>query len=73
LRTRLAEHKKNVRSKNLETPGSFHFYQPGHDLSHLPGLVLEKVKRSDPFVLQAREILNIQTFDLYRNGLNKEP
>ena len=69
----MSEHKQIVRSKNLETPSGFHFNKPGHDVSHLAGLVLEKVKSSDPFVLQAWEFLLIQKFDSYRNGLNKEP
>ena len=73
FKTRIGEHKQNVRSKNLETPSGFHFNQPGHDVSHFAGLVLEKVKSSDPFVLRAREFLHIQKFDSYRNGLNKEP
>ena len=73
FKTRTGEHKQNVRSKNLETPSGFHFNQPGHDVSHFAGLVLEKVKSNDPFVLRAREFLLIQKFDVYRNGLNKEP
>ena len=73
FKTRMGEHKQNARSKNLETPSGYHFNQPGHDVSHFAGLVLEKVKSSDPFVLRAREFLHIQKFDSYRNGLNKEP
>ena len=72
FRLRLAEHKQNVRSKNLDTPSGGHFNQQGHELSHLGGLVLEHVKSSDPFVLRAREFLYIQKFDTYRNGLNGE-
>ena len=70
---RLSEHKQYVKSNVLETPSGFHFNQPGHNLSHLSGLILEHVKSSDPFVLRAREYLYIQKFDTYRNGLNKEP
>ena len=51
FRTRMGEHKQNVRSQNLETPSGFHFNQPGHDVSHLAGLVLDKVESSDPFFL----------------------
>ena len=72
-RLRLAEHKQYVKSKILDKPSGFHFNQPGHDLSHLSGLVLEQVRSEDPFVLRAREFLYIQKFDTYRNGLNKEP
>ena len=67
FRLRIAEHKQNVRSKNLETPSGFHFNKPGHNLSHFAGLVLEHVKSVDPFVLRAREFLYIQNFDCYRN------
>ena len=73
FRVRLAEHKQYVKSKKLEKPSGFHFNLPGHDLSHLSGLVLEQVKSKDPFVLRAREFLYIQKFNTYRNGLNKEP
>ena len=73
FRIRLREHKQYVRSENLDKPSGFHFNQPGHNLSHLSGLILEHVKSSDPFVLRAREFYHIQQFDTYNNGLNKEP
>ena len=69
----LSEHKQYIRSENLDKPMGFHFNQPGHNQSHLSGLVLEHVKSSDPFVLKAREFYLIQKFDTYNNGLNKEP
>ena len=72
-RTRISEHKQHVRSQHLDTPSCHHVNQPGHDLSNFKGLVLEHVKSKDPFVLRAREFLYIQKFDVYRNGLNKEP
>ena len=61
-----------MKNNILDTLSGSHFNQPGHNLSHLAGLVLEKVKSADPFVLRAREFLYIQKFDSYRNGLNKE-
>ena len=67
------EHKQYVKSEMLEQPSGFHFNQPGHNVSHLCGIILEHVKSSDPFVLRAREFLYIQKFDTYNNGLNKEP
>ena len=72
-RLRLAEHKQYVKSNVTDKPSGFHFNQSGHNLSHLAGLVLEKVRSEDPFVLRAREFLYIQKFDTFRNGLNKEP
>ena len=38
----------------MKKPSGYHFNQAGHDVSHLKGLVLEKVKSSDPFVLRDR-------------------
>ena len=72
-RNRLSEHKQYVISHMLDKPSGFHFNQPGHTLSQLSGLVLERVRSSDPFVLKAREFYYIQKFDTYNNGLNKEP
>ena len=71
-RKRLSEHKQYVKSSDLGKPSGFHFNQPGHNLSHLSGLILEHVKSSDPFVLKEVEYLYIQRFNTYRNGLNKE-
>ena len=73
FRDRFAEHKQYVRSTDLKKPSGYHFNQPGHDISHLKGLVLEQVKSSDPFVLRAREFIYIEKFDTWNNGLNKEP
>ena len=54
-RLRQAENKHYIRSKNLDKPSGWHFNQPGQELSHFAGLVLEHVKSSDPFVLRNRE------------------
>ena len=69
FRIRLGEHKQYIRSENLEKPSDYHFNQPGHNQSHLSGLVLEKVKCLDPFVLKAREFYLIQKFDTFNNGV----
>ena len=73
FRNRLAEHKQYVRSDILEEPSGYHFNTPGHNISHLAGLVLEHVRNPDPFVLKAREFFYIQKFDTFNNGLNKRP
>ena len=73
FKERFAEHKKYVRSQDIKKPSGYHFNQAGHEVSHLKGLVLEKVKSSDPFVLRAREFVYIEKFDTWNNGLNKEP
>ena len=63
FRNRLSEHKQYIRSEMLEEPSGCHFNKPGHNISHLSGLVLEHVRNPDPFVLKAREYLYIQKFD----------
>ena len=73
FRIRLGEHRQYVRSELLDKPSGHHFNLPGHNQSHISGLVLEHVKSQDPFVLKAREFYLIQKFDTYNNGLNKEP
>jgi hypothetical protein len=61
-----------IRNENIGKPSGFHFNQPGHNQSHLAGLILVHVKCFDPFVMKAREFYLIQKFDTYNNGLNKE-
>ena len=73
LQKRLYEHHYYVRSDKLTEPSGEHFNLPGHAYSDLKGLVLEKVRSSDPFVLMAREALLIEKFDTFSKGLNKEP
>ena len=73
FQTRFSEHLGYIKSDKFTEPSGEHFNLPGHSLHDIEGLVLEKVRSSDPFVLRARETLLIQNFDCYRNGLNKEP
>ena len=49
-----------------------HFNIPGHSVADIEGIVLEKVRSEDPFILKTREHYYIQKFDSFRNGLNKE-
>ena len=41
-------------------------------VSNIEGLVIEKVKSKDPFVLKEREQMYIRKFDTFKNGLNRE-
>ena len=38
----------------------------------MKGLILERVKDKDPYILKAREHMYIRKFDTFRNGLNRE-
>ena len=70
---RLYEHQYYIKSDKVSEPSGEHFSLPGHSLHDLRGLVLEKVRNPDPFVLRAREAHLIQKFNTFKRGLNKEP
>ena len=44
----------------VSTASGSHFTKRGHIVSHLKGLVLEKVKSSDPLILKRKEHLLIK-------------
>ena len=73
FKDRLAEHRDYPKRDVLTEPSGAHFTKPGHDVSHLKGLVLEKVRNVDPFILKSREHMIIKEFDSFRHGLNQEP
>ena len=54
-------------------PSGNHFTQRGHNVSELKGLLLERMKIKDPFVLRAIENMLIKKSDTYRHGFNNEP
>ena len=72
FKDRLAEHRDYPKRDVVSEPSGHHFTQPGHDVSHLRGLVLEHVRNKDPYVLKSREHYYIQKFDTFRRGLNQE-
>ena len=69
---RFSQHRDYIKSNDKNEPSGEHFNLPGHSVSDIEGLVIEKVKSNDPFVLKAQEHHYIQKFDSFRNGLNKE-
>ena len=73
FQTRFSEHLGYIKSDKITEPSGEHFNLPGHSISDMKGMVLETVKSNNPFVLRAREALQIQKFDSFRQGLNKEP
>ena len=69
---RFSQHRDYVKRGIVTEASGEHFSLPGHSVADMQGLVLEKVKSKDPFVLKAREHFFIQKFDSYRKGLNRE-
>ena len=50
-----------------------HFNSPGHSLSDLTIVILEKVRSSDDMYRKEREKYFIRKFNTYYNGLNRQP
>ena len=73
FQTRFSEHLGYIKSEKCFEPSGEHFNLPGHTLSDIEGMVLEKVRSENPYILRAREELLIKKFDSYKFGLNKEP
>ena len=69
---RFSQHRDYVKREITSEASGEHFNLPGHSVADMQGLVLEKVKSKDPFVLKAREHFFIQKFDSFRHGLNRE-
>ena len=69
---RFSDHRDYVKRGIITEPSGAHFSINGHNVSHMKGLILEKVKDKDPYVLKAREHMYIRKFDTFRNGLNRE-
>ena len=72
FKDRLSEDRDYPKRDVVTEPSGRHFTQPGHNVSHLKGLVLEKVRNKDPYILKSREHLLIKKFDSFRRGLNQE-
>ena len=73
FKDRLTEHRDYPKRDVTTEPSGKHFTKSGHNVAHMKGLVLEKVRSPDPYVLKSREHLLIQKFNSFRQGLNQEP
>ena len=70
LTTRMSQHLGYVRNKNLSQPTGYHFNLPGHKISDMKIIILEK---KDLFYRKEREQYLIRKFNTYRNGMNRSP
>ena len=69
---RLKEHLGYIRAKNLDQPTGAHFNQPGHSISNLRAVVLEKCKEVSPTYRKLRESYLINNFKTMLTGLNQK-
>ena len=66
-RQRCTEHRGAV-THHWDTGVGDHFNLPGHDLAHFNFLPFEKVRSTDPFVIEARESFWIEKYRVLEEG-----
>ena len=72
LQERFSEHKEYVTNKQLSKATGAHYNIPGHNVSDMKVIILEKVFSSDPLIRKEREELFIRKFNTKYKGLNKK-
>ena len=72
LKLRLADHCGYVRNSNTDTATGFHFNSPGHSLSDLRIVAIEKSKRKNTLYRKQRETYHINRFNTLHNGINRQ-
>ena len=69
----LADHRGYINSQDESKATGEHFNSPGHSLSDLSIIVLEKVKKNDNLYRKEREEYFIQKCNTFYKGLNRQP
>ena len=70
-RVRCTEHRGAARNR-FDTAVGDHFNLPGHEVADFNFLPFEKVRSSDPFVIEARESFWIEKYGvLGEGGMNR--
>ena len=72
LQERFSEHKGYVTNKQLSKATGAHYNIPGHNVSDMKVIILEKVFSSDPLIRKEREELFIRKFNTKYKGLKKK-
>ena len=73
LKFRLADHRGYINNLDESQATGKHFNSPGHSLSDLSSIILEKVRSSDDMYRKEREKYFIRKFNTYYKGLNRQP
>ena len=71
IQERFSEHKTYVASNQFSKATGAHFNLPGHSISEMRIVILEKVHSLEPLVRKEREELYIRKFNTKYKGLNK--
>ena len=72
LKSRLADHRGYINNIQVNYPTGAHFNTPGHQLSDLSVIILEKSRQEDNSYRKGRESYFINLFNTYYKGLNKQ-
>ena len=73
LKFRLAEHRGYVKNEDLSMATGEHFNAPGHSLSDISIVILEKVRSTDDLYRKERERYFIRKFNTFYKGMNRQP
>ena len=71
IKERFSEHKNYVANNQILKATGAHFNLPGHSISEMRVVIIEKVHSLDPLVRKEREELYIRKFNTKYKGLNK--
>ena len=70
---RFYDHKSYVNTERVETPAGYHFNLPGHDITDMAMIPIERVRpANNPLVRKTRESLWIRRYDSISFGGNKK-
>ena len=72
-RERISEHRGYIHNKVTNQATGHHFNLPGHSLSDMKVMVIEKVKINDESYRKERESYHIRKFNTYYRGINRRP
>ena len=73
LRERISEHRGYIHKKGTSQATGDHLNFPGHGLSDMKVMVIEKVKVNDVSYKKERESDHIRKFYTYYRGINRKP
>ena len=71
LHERFGEHRGYVNNKHLHKATGEHFNLPGHSVSDMTIIVLEKIRRKDRHYRELRESMHIRDFGAKHSGINR--
>ena len=72
LHERFGEHRGYVNNKHLHKATGHHFNLPGHSISDMTIMIIEKLRRTDRAYREERESMYIRDFGAKWSGLNRK-